>query len=172
MPCFELSQYNCWKKTNIPWTLNLLFLYQFHAQKALFKVPKICNINFWIENDPPTPSLWHFYENSSDLVAGPFPKRWKHCEQCKQSKQSKQCLQAVQEAMLPPSLMAFCQFLNHDLIMISQVENIYLDVKTALEKILTQATWMDEETRNRWGQTFLSWPMMLVVELLETLQEL
>ena len=33
--------------------------------------------------------------------------------------------------------------------MISQVENIYLDVKTALEKILTQATWMDEETRNR-----------------------
>ena len=41
------------------------------------------------------------------------------------------------------------QCLNHDLIMISQVENIYLDVKTALEKILTQATWMDEETRNR-----------------------
>ena len=28
-------------------------LYQF--QKALFKVPKICNINFWIENDPPSP---------------------------------------------------------------------------------------------------------------------
>ena len=26
---------------------------QFHAHKALLKVPKICNINFWIENDPP-----------------------------------------------------------------------------------------------------------------------
>ena len=24
-------------------------------QKALFKVPKICNINFWIENAPPPP---------------------------------------------------------------------------------------------------------------------
>ena len=36
--CFDFSQYNCWK--NIPWTLNLLFLYQCHAQKALFKVPK------------------------------------------------------------------------------------------------------------------------------------
>ena len=35
-------------------TLNpeITLLYQFHAQKALFKVPKICNINFWIENDP------------------------------------------------------------------------------------------------------------------------
>ena len=33
--------------------LNLLFLYQFHAQKALLKVPKTCNLNFWIENDPP-----------------------------------------------------------------------------------------------------------------------
>ena len=44
----------------------LLFLYQFHAQKAPFKVPKICNIIFWIENDPP--------KNSSDLVAGPFPE--------------------------------------------------------------------------------------------------
>ena len=28
-------------------------LYQFHAQKALFNVPKICNTNFWIKNDPP-----------------------------------------------------------------------------------------------------------------------
>ena len=35
---------------------------QFHDQKALFKVPKICNINFW-----------HFSKISSDLVAGPFP---------------------------------------------------------------------------------------------------
>ena len=38
-------------------TLNpeIALLYQFHAQKALFKVPKICNINFWIENCPSTP---------------------------------------------------------------------------------------------------------------------
>ena len=35
-------------------------LYQFHAQKALFKVPKICDINFWIENDHPPPSSARF----------------------------------------------------------------------------------------------------------------
>ena len=34
-----------------PWKYSSF--YQFHAQKALFKVPKICNINFWVENDPP-----------------------------------------------------------------------------------------------------------------------
>ena len=28
-------------------------LYQFHAQKALFTVPKNCKINIWIENAPP-----------------------------------------------------------------------------------------------------------------------
>ena len=67
----DFSQHNCWK--NIPWTLNLLFLYQFHAQKALFKVPKICNINFWIENAPPFP-LSNFSTNSSEFVVGPFPK--------------------------------------------------------------------------------------------------
>ena len=33
----------------------IALLNQFPAQKALFKVPKICNINFWIENDPPPP---------------------------------------------------------------------------------------------------------------------
>ena len=39
---------------------------------ALFpKVLKICNIDFWIENDPPP--LWNFSENSSDLVAPTFP---------------------------------------------------------------------------------------------------
>ena len=54
-------------------TLNpeITLLYQFHAQKALFKGPKICNIIFWIENVPPP--LWNFSKNSSDLVAGPFP---------------------------------------------------------------------------------------------------
>ena len=36
-------------------TLNpeITLLYKFHAQKALFKIPKICNINFWIENPSP-----------------------------------------------------------------------------------------------------------------------
>ena len=36
-------------------TLNpeITFLYQFNAQKSLFRVPQICNINFWIKNDPP-----------------------------------------------------------------------------------------------------------------------
>ena len=36
----------------------ITILYQFHAQKARFKVPKICNLNFWIENDPPTLALF------------------------------------------------------------------------------------------------------------------
>ena len=49
---------------------HVAIFYQFHAQKVLFKVPKICNINFWIENDPP---LRHFSKNSSDLVARSFP---------------------------------------------------------------------------------------------------
>ena len=49
--------------------MKLLYLYQFHAQK-------ICNMNIWIENDipPPLPPLWSFSKNSSDLLAGPFPK--------------------------------------------------------------------------------------------------
>ena len=42
------------KKHTLNPEITLLF-YQFHAQKALFKVSKICNINFWIENDPPLP---------------------------------------------------------------------------------------------------------------------
>ena len=54
---------------NILWTLYTTLLCPFHAQKALFKVSKICNINFWIENDP-TP-LWNFSENSSVLVPSP-----------------------------------------------------------------------------------------------------
>ena len=55
-------------------TLNpeITILYQFHDQKALFKVPKICNISFWTENDPAP--LWHFSEKSSALVTRPFPK--------------------------------------------------------------------------------------------------
>ena len=34
----------------------ITILNKFHAQKALFMVPKICNTNFWLErNDPPSP---------------------------------------------------------------------------------------------------------------------
>ena len=33
----------------------ITILYQFHDKKALFTVPKICNMNFWIENDPSPP---------------------------------------------------------------------------------------------------------------------
>ena len=57
-------------------TLNpeIILLFQCRAQK-LFKVPKICNINLWIENDPPT--FCTFPKKSSDLVAGPFPKALK-----------------------------------------------------------------------------------------------
>ena len=55
-----------------PW--NYSFLNQFPAQKALFKVPKICNIIFWIEKDP-LPPLWNFTENSSDVAAPPFAKK-------------------------------------------------------------------------------------------------
>ena len=40
----------------------ITILYQFHAQKTLFKVSKICSMN------------WHFSKDSSNLVAGPFPK--------------------------------------------------------------------------------------------------
>ena len=45
------------------YTLNpeITLLNQFHAQKALFKVPKICNINFGIENDLPPPTLYHVH---------------------------------------------------------------------------------------------------------------
>ena len=46
--CFDLQLLK--KHTLNPKTT---LLSQFHAQKALLKVPKICNKNFWIENDPP-----------------------------------------------------------------------------------------------------------------------
>ena len=55
-------------KKSIP---KFTILYQFHDQKTLFKVPKICNIIFGLK------MIWHFSENSSDLVAGPFPEsKW------------------------------------------------------------------------------------------------
>ena len=43
------------EEKNIPETLKLLFFLSISCSKALFKVPKICNINFWIENHPPPP---------------------------------------------------------------------------------------------------------------------
>ena len=51
--CFDFSQSNCLKKH----TLNpeITLLHQFYAKKAVFKGPKICNINFWIENAPHPP---------------------------------------------------------------------------------------------------------------------
>jgi len=52
-----------------PW--NYSSFYQFHAQKALFKVPKICNIDFWIKNAPPLALF--LSEKSSDLVEGSSP---------------------------------------------------------------------------------------------------
>ena len=56
-------------------TLNpeITLLNQFHAQKALFKVPKICNINFWIENDP-LPPIVTFPKVQPILVSWPVPK--------------------------------------------------------------------------------------------------
>ena len=41
-----------------------------------FIMAKICNINFWIGNDPPPP-LQNFSENSSVLGGGCFPKSTK-----------------------------------------------------------------------------------------------
>ena len=67
---------------------------QFHDPKALFKVPKICNMNFWIDNDPPPPSLvffqkiiwcvswtlpictWSMYKSSTVLVIAHLLCRW------------------------------------------------------------------------------------------------
>ena len=43
--------------------------------KKTVLIPKIYNINFWIKNSPTPP--WHFFKNSSYLVAGPFPKLFK-----------------------------------------------------------------------------------------------
>ena len=33
-------------------------MFRFHAQKAPFEIPKIRNLNFWIENDPPPLELF------------------------------------------------------------------------------------------------------------------
>ena len=37
--------------------MNLLFCINFMLKKTkdIFEIPKICNINFWIENAPPPP---------------------------------------------------------------------------------------------------------------------
>ena len=45
---------------------------EIHDQSTPFIMAKICNINFWIGNDPPP--LRNFSENSSVLERGCFPK--------------------------------------------------------------------------------------------------
>ena len=67
---YQLISIQLLKKRTLNPEITLLFMLQFHAQKALFEVPKICNINFWIENDRPP---WNFSKISSDFVAGSFP---------------------------------------------------------------------------------------------------
>ena len=49
---------------------NRFVIFQFHAQKALFKGPKSAIQFFWIENDPPPSPPWNF---SSVLEAPPAP---------------------------------------------------------------------------------------------------
>ena len=48
--------------------------------KFMTEVPlimaKICNINFWIGNDPPPPPLRNFSENSSVFEGTGFPYSW------------------------------------------------------------------------------------------------
>jgi len=60
-------------------------LYQFHAQQALFKIPKIYSMNFW-----------NFSENSSNLAQPSFP------------------LAAVHSAVPAPSLMVFFTAMGSD----------------------------------------------------------
>ena len=55
--CFDFSQ--LLKKHTLNYEITLL--YQFHAQKANYLVPKICKIDFWIENDPPPLALFRKY---------------------------------------------------------------------------------------------------------------
>ena len=52
-PFRKFIRFGTLTRPNVLWLLENNLLYQFHAQKALFKVPKICNKKFWIENDPP-----------------------------------------------------------------------------------------------------------------------
>ena len=58
-------------------TLNpeITLLYRFHAQKYLFEVPKICNIDFFLLKMTPTPSPppLELFQNSSHLVHQSFP---------------------------------------------------------------------------------------------------
>ena len=65
--------YKMVKTTSVLMMLNPenTLLNQCHALKALFKVPKICNLDFWIEITPPPP--WNVSKNLSDLVVPSFP---------------------------------------------------------------------------------------------------
>ena len=54
---------------NLVPSCEITILYQFYAQKVLFKVPKICNINFWIEIDlPPLAVFWKFIRFGSQIL--------------------------------------------------------------------------------------------------------
>ena len=61
------------------WLTMLFHRKKVPSEMSLCKVPKICNIDLWIENDP---SPFYFSENSSNLVARPFPYQqlYKHFE--------------------------------------------------------------------------------------------
>ena len=68
-------------------TLNMKLLFCInHAQKALFKFPKICNINFWFENEPPPPPfgtfqkihpIWNSHHSLSNKQAFKGAFHWK-----------------------------------------------------------------------------------------------
>ena len=64
-PAFESQTFDF---TILIMVMMMRIINQFHAQKDLFKVPKIFNTKFWIKKPPPPFLLWNFSKNSSDLV--------------------------------------------------------------------------------------------------------
>ena len=72
----------------------ITILYQLFYQKSLFKFPKICNINFWTENDPPP--LWKFPKNSSVLETPPVPNALSYSAKRVRSKANKNLLIGAQ----------------------------------------------------------------------------
>ena len=51
--CFDFPQYNCWK--NIPWTLRLLFCFNFMLKNLCLKFPKPAIYIFGLKMNPPPP---------------------------------------------------------------------------------------------------------------------
>ena len=66
--CLVLIFFNTIVEKKHTLNLEITILYQFHDQKALFKVPKICSIIFWIENDPNPLTLLRFGSLTLPLV--------------------------------------------------------------------------------------------------------